>query len=158
MRVQALSHLTSTSFPVHLIWTCSNLIISTTDCPVLECMSLIISTSVSLSVTAQAVHQMTGQACLVMALYVQLSQPEDLFIFSLQNIIPIEFLFLHICKIILIQLSSLSVPRCLQRKCRNSISPPKNLYCINSVTAFSRSIEFIRQKATPRSSDGFPIG
>lgn len=70
-------------------------------------MSLIISTSVSLSVTAQAVHQMTGQASLVMALYVQLSQP---FIFSLQNIIPIEFLFLHICKIILIQLSSLSVP------------------------------------------------
>lgn len=49
---------------------------------------------------------MTGQACLVMALYVQLSQPEDLFIFSLQNIIPIEFLFLHICKIILIQLPS----------------------------------------------------
>lgn len=73
-------------------------------------MSLIISTSVSISVTAQAVHQMTGQSSLVMALYVQLSQPEDLFIFSLQNIIPIEFLFLHICKIILIQLSSLSVP------------------------------------------------
>lgn len=73
-------------------------------------MSLIISTSVSLSVTAQAVHQMTGQCSLVMALYVQLSQPEDLFIFSLQNIIPIEFLFLHICIIILIQLSSLSVP------------------------------------------------
>lgn len=69
-------------------------------------MSLIISISVSISVTAQAVHQMTGQACLVPALYVQLSQPEDLFIFSLQNIIP----FLHICKIILIQLSSLSVP------------------------------------------------
>lgn len=68
IRVQALSHLTSTSFPVH--WTCSNLIISTTDCPVLECMSLIISTSVSISVTAQAVHQMTGQASLVMALYV----------------------------------------------------------------------------------------
>lgn len=73
-------------------------------------MSLIISISVSISVTAQAVHQMTGQACLVLTLYEQLSQPEDLFIFSLQNIIPIEFLFLHICKIILIQLSSLSVP------------------------------------------------
>lgn len=154
--MQALSHLTSTSFPVH--WTCSNLIISTTDCPVLECMSLIISTSVSLSVTAQAVHQMTGQASLVMALYVQLSQPEDLFIFSLQNIIPIEFLFLHICKIILIQLSSLSVPIVFTKEMLQFNFTPKNLYCINSVTAFSRSIEFIRQKATPRSSDGFPIG
>lgn len=53
---------------------------------------------------------MAGQAFLVLAPYVQLSQTADLFIFSLQNIIPIEFSFLHICKIILIQLSLLSVP------------------------------------------------
>lgn len=42
MRVHALSHLTSTSFPVHLIWTCRNLIISTNDCLVQEWTSLII--------------------------------------------------------------------------------------------------------------------
>lgn len=55
-------------------------------------MSLIISTSVSISVTAQAVHQMTGQASLVMALYVQLSQPEDLTKYHTNRILVSSYL------------------------------------------------------------------